>query len=320
MKKFLLLIILIAIGVLGFFAWYNNAKAAPNPSDKNPQFFVIKEGEGIRDIGYALKQAGLIKSSVAFFIYVKQNNLDNKIEAGDFRLSPSQNLDSVIQTLLHGTVDIWITIPEGLRAEEIASILKQKIPTYNSSWNKELDAQEGYLFPDTYLLPRNATVDQIISIMKNNFNKKYQQANQQTTVKLSENDAVILASIVQREAITQSDMRGVASVLENRLNIGMPLGSDVTLEYALGYQPDEKTWWKKDLTALDLQTTTPYNTRTNAGLPPTPISNPGLIALEAVLNPAQTNYLYYLSDKNGKLHFATTIQEHNANIRKYLGD
>jgi UPF0755 protein len=155
--------------------------------------------------------------------------------------------------------------------------------------------------------------------MEANFDKKYPEAEAVQTAKLSKRQAVILASIVQREAISQSDMQGVASVLENRLAIGMALGSDVTLEYALGYQKDTKTWWKEGLTVDDLALKSPYNTRLTVGLPPTPISNPGLVALKAVLAPPKTNYLYYLSDSDGKLHFAVDLSEHNANIKKYLG-
>lgn len=318
MKKLLILLFLILILFLGYNVWYSYARQAPDPNNNNKENFIIKKGEGVRDIGYVLKNKGLIKDSVAFFIYIKLHSLDSKIEAGNFTLSPSQDLESVIATILHGTNDFRVTFPEGLRAEEIAQILETQLPTYQSSWNKILDSNEGYLFPDTYIFSKDATINQIITTMRNNFKTKYAIASTNANINLSQKDTVILASIVQREAITPNDMRQVASVLENRLNISMPLGSDVTLEYALGYQPSEKTWWKKDLTALDLQVNSPYNTRLNAGLPPTPISNPGLIALEAVLNPAKTNYLYYLSDSNGKLHFATTLGRHNANIAKYL--
>lgn len=317
MKKLLILIILILLLYFGFQIWYINTIKAPDKTNKNQVFFVIKKNEGIRDIGYNLQQKNIIKSSIAFFIYIKLNNLDGKIEAGDFRLSPSQTLEENIKTLEHGTVDVWITIPEGLRAEEIADKLKI-IPTYSFIWNKILDVNEGYLFPDTYLFPKDATIKQIISIMRNNFNNKYALAEANQTINLPENQAVIIASIVQREAITQGDMRKVASVLENRLKINMPFQSDVTVEYALGYNSEIKSWWKPNLTNTDLKIDSPYNTYLNIGLPPTPISNPGLMALEAVLNPVKTNYLYYLSDSNGKLHFATTLNEHNANVAKYL--
>jgi UPF0755 protein len=108
-----------------------------------------------------------------------------------------------------------------------------------------------------------------------------------------------------------------SSVFINRLNIGMALEADPTVQYALGYQADTKTWWKKDLTVDDLLVKSPYNTRVNVGLPPGPISNPGLSAIKAALNPAKTDYLYFFADSKGHLHFATTLQGHNANIQKY---
>ncbi|MDE2588781.1 MAG: endolytic transglycosylase MltG, partial [Patescibacteria group bacterium] len=224
----------------------------------------------------------------------------------------------IAENLTHGTFDVWITIPEGKRATEIAEILSQKLSSYNSSFATVLATKEGYLFPDTYSFPTSVTLSQIMQTMEDNFNKKYAEAAKNKTVSLTQAQVVNLASIVEREAITPHDMQYVASVLENRLNIGMPLGSDVTLEYALGYQPAEHTWWKKDLTADDLTLNSPYNTRLNAGLPPTPISNPGLTALEAVLNPPQSDYLYYISDSKGVLHFAKTLEEHNTNVKKYI--
>lgn len=290
---------------------------AVDSANKKQEIFVIQKGQGIREISSKLKNEGLIKDPIVFFLLVKKLGLDGKIQAGDFRLSQAMNSTEIAQSLTHGTLDTWVTIPEGERSDEIADTLKKTLPNYNSNWRKLLDQNEGYLFPDTYLIARDSTIQMIIKQMRDNFDIKYATAAQNPTTTLSQNDAVILASIVQREAITESDMKYVASVLENRLNINMALGSDVTLEYALGYQPQEKTWWKKDLTVDDLSLDTPYNTRLNSGLPPTPICNPGLVALSAVFHPVKSDYLYYLSDKNGKLHFAKTLQQHNENIKKY---
>jgi UPF0755 protein len=223
----------------------------------------------------------------------------------------------VASGLTHGTLDIWTTIPEGLRADEIADLLKTKLPNYNESWRPILDANEGYLFPDTYLIPRDADVNTIATMMKNNFQTKYDSVKNTQTTALTETQTIIIASIIEREAIFATDRPLVASVLINRLTLGMPLGSDPTVMYPLGYQADTKTWWKKDLTVDDLVINSPYNTRKNAGLPPTAISNPGLSAIEAALAPSKTDYLYFFSDKQGHLHFATTIQGHNANIQKY---
>lgn len=318
MKKLRTLIIIIALCFLGFFIWWSLGKMPVNPQDKTQKTFVISSQENVRDIGYKLKQENLINNPVVFFLTVKELGLDGKIQAGNFHLSPSMNTEQIAEALTHGNTDIWVTIPEGKRATEIAEILASKLPQYNASWSNKLATQEGYLFPDTYSFPTNADVSLVMKTMEQNFMQKYALAKAQQTVSMPQSQAVILASIVEREAISQQDMRGVASVLENRLNLGMALGSDVTVEYALGYQPVAKTWWKKDLTVDDLAIDSPYNTRKFSGLPPTPISNPGLTALEAVLNPLQTDYLYYVSDATGKLHFAKTVDEHNANVAKYM--
>lgn len=139
------------------------------------------------------------------------------------------------------------------------------------------------------------------------------------TTNLSDFQTIILASIIEKETKFAEDRPLVASVFINRLNIGMALGSDPTVMYALGYDPVSKTYWKKDLTVNDLAINSPYNTRKNPGLPPGPISNPGLSSIEAALKPANTNYLYFFADKQGHLHFATTLQGHQANIQKYGG-
>lgn len=317
MKKLKILLIFIMLIIVGIFFWYQNGLQPVDKNNTSQQLFVVSQGSGLRAIASDLKQANLIKDPTVFFLEVKKLGLDGDIQAGDFRLSPSMTTDEIIKTMTHGTLDVWVTIPEGLRAEEVAAILQKKLPTYNSSWTATLKAHEGYLFPDTYLFPNDANINTVVQIMTNNFDKKWAIAKSQQTNSLSENDAVILASIVQREAITPHDMQYVASTLENRLAIGMALGSDVTVEYVLGYQPDTKTWWKQNLTAADLSVNSPYNTRLNAGLPPAPISSPGLTALEAVMNPPKSNYLYYVSDKNGVLHFAQTLQEHNANVARY---
>ena len=291
---------------------------AVDSSNKTPKIFVINKGEGVREIANNLKKDGLIRDPVVFFILAtKIKGLDKQIQAGDFRLNSSMSALDVATALTHGTLDIWTTVPEGLRAEEIANILKEKIPSYNPSWNLELDKNEGYLFPDTYLIPRDASVSLIISLMKNNFTAKYTSVENTKTTSLNEAQTIIVASIIEREAVFEEDRPLVASVIMNRLNIGMPLGNDPTIQYAVGYDAATKSWWKKDLTVDDLAINSPYNTRTNVGLPPTPISNPGISSIKAALAPTNTDYLYFYSDKKGHLHFATTLAGHEANIKKY---
>jgi UPF0755 protein len=317
MKRILTVIVLLAILSSGLLLWWKNGLLPVNVTNSTPQIFVVKNEEGVREIANNLKSAGLIRDPIVFFLYTRFEGLDKQIQAGDFRLNSTMSMTQVAAGLTHGTLDIWVTVPEGLRADEIADLLKVKIPSYNESWRSVLDANEGYLFPDTYLIPRDASVDMIVSLMRNNFDKKYASVENSRTTVLTEAQTIILASIIEREAMFQVDRPLVASVFVNRLNIGMALGSDPTVMYALGYQTDTKTWWKKDLTADDLLVNSPYNTRKNPGLPPGPISNPGLSSIQAALAPSKTDYLYFFADNKGHLHFATTIEGHNANIQKY---
>lgn len=320
MKRITILLIILIIAATIGFAWWTNGLSAVNPKDNTPIIFVVNKGEGVREIANNLKKQGLIKDPVVFFILAtKIDGIDKQIQAGDFRLNPSMSAQAIASNLTHGTLDIWVTIPEGLRADEIADILKAKAPSYKESWRVQLDNNEGYLFPDTYLIPREADVNLVISLLKNNFAEKFASVKNSKTSSLSDSDTIIIASIIEREAIFDEDRPIVASVIINRLNLGMPLQVDPSVAYALGYQTDTKTWWKKDLTFDDLKVNSPFNTYKNTGLPPTPISNPGLSAIKAALNPASTSYLYYYSDKMGHLHFASTLEGHNANIKKYGG-
>lgn len=317
MKKLtiLLIVILFVLGLV--FVWWDNGISAVNKKDDSKKVFVINKNETVREIGNSLRTNGLIKDPVAFFIYIKVFGKDKNIQAGDYRLSPSMDLKTIIDTLNHGTLDKWVTIPEGLRAEEIAEILKGNMENYEESWDNKLAENEGYLFPDTYLLPKDGDIDMIISIFKNNFDKKVEALGfDQAQAKFRR--AIITASLIEREAKYAEEMPFVSSVISNRLGVGMPLQIDATVQYVLGYQGSEKRWWKENLTANDLKIASPYNTYANPGLPPTPISNPGMLSLQAALNPADTNYIYYVSDQQGRLHFAKTLAEHNQNIKKYI--
>ena len=318
MKKLIVFILLAAVISIITFAWWTNGLKAADTKNTTPKIFVVKKGQGVREIANQLKQEGLISDPIVFFLNTRFIlHLDKQIQAGDFRLNPSMSATEVAQNLTHGMLDIWVTIPEGKRAEEIADELKEKIPSYQEAWRDTLVANEGYLFPDTYLIPRNADINLIVSLMKNNFEAKFESVKNNKSTALSDKEIITIASLVEREAKRDADRPMVASVIENRLSIEMPLQIDATVQYLLGYQPQNKTWWKKELTIDDLAINSPYNTYKVVGLPPTPISNPGLSAIEAALNPAKTDYLYYLSDKKGVNHYAKTLAEHNANIKKY---
>ena len=295
------------------FGYWTMGNVAVNPKDTSQKIFVISRGESIREIGNSLKKEGLIRDSVVFFIYLKLKNQDKNIQAGDYRLSPSMSLPKIVENLNHGILDIWVTIPEGLRAEEIAELYEKNLPSYDSSWRASLIANEGYLFPDTYLIPKDADVPMVISMMRNNFNKKIGE------IGLSPESPSIpklikIASLIEREAITDEEKPLISGIIKNRLDLGMGLDIDATLQYAKGKVGGK--WWSVP-TGDDRKIVSSYNTYLNPGLPPTPIANPGIEAIRAAANPQDTPYLYYIHAK-GKIYPARTIQEHNANVQKYL--
>lgn len=296
--------------------WWKNGLSAVNKNDNDPQIFIVERGQGIREIAKNLKDQGLIRDQIVLFLLTKKLGLDKKIEAGDYRFFKSMSASDIANGLTHGTLDIWITIPEGNRATEIAQLLEKRIPSYQDEWAEELEKKEGYLFPDTYLIPKDADISLIISIFKNNFNLKYKTLGNPKN-NLTKDEVVTIASIVEREAKFDRDRPLVASVILNRLNLGMKLDIDATLQYGLGFQEKEKRWWKKSLTENDKTFDSSYNTYLVNGLPPTPISNPGLSSLDATVNPATTNYLYYISDSKGNNHYAVSYYRHLDNIKKY---
>lgn len=317
MKRLSTLLIILIIFFVGILLWWNHGTAPVNKNDTSQKIFSVEKGLGVREIANKLKKDGLIRDPVAFFILVKELRLDGKIQAGDFRLSPSLSAEEIAKKLTFGTLDIWVTIPEGKRAEEVASLLKDKIPQYSDSWITTLKSYEGYLFPDTYLFPRNADINLIVTIMRNNFDKKYNSIQPNPKNILTKEQIVILASLIEREAKDNEDRPLISSVLHNRLALGMPLQVDATVQYAIGFQSDQNSWWKKDLTLDDLAVASAFNTYKNVGLPPEPIANPGLAALTAAMYPSSTDYLYYITDKSGVTHYAKTLKEQNANIAKY---
>lgn len=316
-KKLSLLIVIIILAAGGMLAWWLRGTLPVNANDQAKRNFVIEKGESVREIANRLKSEQLIRDPVLFFILVKRLGIDEKIQAGNFTLSPSMNALEIANALKVGTFDSQFVIPEGKRAQEIADILSRGLLSYQDNWRGELIQNEGYLFPDTYSFPKDATIDQVIQSMRDNFNKKYNSISPNNQSQLSKEQIIIIASLVEREAKHDVDRPLVASVILNRLQNGMPLQIDATVQYILGYQPVEKTWWKKDLTYEDLKINSPYNTYLKTGLPPGPIANPGKEALDAVINVPSTEYLFYISDSSGNNHYAKTNAEHEANKTKY---
>lgn len=317
MKKPAVVFLLAIVFFIGAFLWVDNGIKPVNKKEESFKIFVIQKGEAVREIGNNLKEQGFIRDPVVFFLYLKFIKSDKAIQAGDYRLAPSQSLGSIIETLQHGTLDRWITIKEGVRAEEIAMLLSDTgFVKYEDTWKQELKKEEGYLFPDTYLIPKDADIEQIISIIKNNFDSKIVSAGLATREDIA--DILILASLIEREAATDEEKPTISGALKNRLDSGIALQVDATVQYAKGYSLSKKIWWAP-ITSQDYKSVvSPYNTYLNPGLPPAPISNPGIVSIKAAANPSNTPYYYYLHDSKGKIHFAKTMDEHNRNIQKYL--
>lgn len=284
---------------------------------------VIERGETLRQITTKLSENGLIRSPNLFIVYVTLKGLSSQIEAGRYEIPPSLSLREVIEVLRHGSFDIKLTFLEGWRREEFLEYALKRLPVDSAGFTKEFMAEtqglEGYLFPDTYLVPQDISAEELVVILRDNFEKKYAEvAEAVVTRNISKEQAVILASLVERETKSAEEAAVIAGILLKRLNFGWTLDVDASVQYALGYQEKEGTWWKKELTLADLAVGGPYNTRRVQGLPPGPICNPGLMALKAVANPQASEYLYYLHDKDGNVHFAETLEEHNQNVAKYL--
>lgn len=299
--------------IIGGIVWWNNGSEAANPNDKTEKMFVVERGTGLSEIALNLRDQGIIKNKTVFALKARLEGVDKKIRAGDYKLSPSMNVSEILKVMSEAPLEIWITIPEGFRAEEIADLLQEQIPSYDKSWRQALIEKEGYLFPDTYLIPRDVTIETVLSVFENNFNNKIEEAGLQNRADLE--DLVIIASLIEREAFGEDEKPTIASVISNRLRQGMALDIDATLQYAKGKVGDK--WWTVP-TAADKNINSPYNTYKNPGLPPGPIGNPGISSIAAAANPESTNYFFYIHDSEGNVYFARTLEEHNVNISRYL--
>jgi UPF0755 protein len=314
----------------------NNDLNRPLSNDPTPQLFNVNPGESVSEIGRNLQQQGLVRDGDLFRLYVRYNSLDSTINAGVFTLRPNMNIPEIAQNLQRAlAIETQVTIPEGKRLEEVAELLQEQAginaddfmrlarrADYNYPFLKDLpegSSLEGYLFPDTYRLPQNPTAQDVLLKMLDNFGARVAPLlDQARAAGQSPHEVLTMASIVEREAVIAGERPMIASVYLNRQKIGMALQADPTTQYALGYQPDQKTWWKQGLTADDLKYADPsgYNTYVNPALPPGPIASPGLSSIEAVLTPAQSSYLFFVAscNKDGSHQFSTTFEEHQAKL------
>ena len=316
---FVILAVLTSLIILSF-----SVGSRPVSKERSEMGFVVRKGETVDSIGKNLEAKNLIRSAAVFKFTVMKLGIAQYIQAGSFVLSSSMSTSEIAKSLTSGRQDFWITVLEGWRREELAEALATSFEEVGIPFNKETfltitKGKEGMLFPDTYLLPLSISEEEVASLLINTFNKKVDEtiladiSNQGKTL----NQVLTLASLIEREARTDQSRKIVAGILQNRLDINMALQVDASLQYAKGYDPIQKDWWATPL-AIDKNIKSPYNTYAFPGLPPGPICSPSLSSIMAVIYPTPNDYLYYITDNNGNMHYAKTLETHNLNVNKYL--
>lgn len=260
-----------------------------------------------------LKKQGFIRSKTVFNSLVILKAGDGRIVSGEYLFSKPITFFDLIERLTTGDYGIdvkQIRIPEGVTILEMGRLLESSLSNFDKEAFYQLaEGKEGYLFPDTYLFPENLKAHQVLEILENTFKDKTKDLTKQSSISLEE--IVIMASIIEKEADAESKQE-VSNILWHRMSIDMPLQVDATFVYSIG----KGTF---DLHVDDLaDEDNLYNTYVRKGLPPTPISNPSLEALEAAANPESTDYLYFLTGRDGNMYYAETFEEHKLNKQKYL--
>ena len=289
-----------------------------------PIYFTVRPGMSVSEIGRELYERGVIDSETKFWWMAKLNGFENKVKSGTFALETGMSPRDALETLVYGnTVTIRFTIPEGFGVREIATRLEDEglvkaqdfitlATTYRpypyvAKHENVRYAAEGFLFPDTYEINGEFDAARIIEMMAENFDRRLtkEMRARAKEMDLSIYELVTLASLVEKEAYHEEDRPIIAQIFLKRLRVGMPLQADPTVQYLLDAP-------KEDLLYRDTEIESPYNTYQNVGLPPGPIASPGTASLMAVLHPADTNYLYFVADRNGNNYYATNYADHLA--------
>jgi UPF0755 protein len=350
MKSVLIGVSIAAIAVAG---WVIYASPGSVPSTgvslglstrEGPVYIVVQEGDTAADIGERLEAAEIIDSATSFERLATIIGAESRLSAGEYEfLEATSVLDAVTRMRDGLTSARVVTVREGLRLEEVAKLLEDRgvvnandflaaangIATSGSNIDADLLASrpraatlEGYLYPATYSFPRSSDATQVVLTMIDSLATRLtpELRAEATAQDLSIHQVLILASIVEREAVLPEERELIASVYLNRIEEGMPLQADPTVQYALTQRPGsvvEFGYWKRALTLQDLQYDSTYNTYVKSGLPPGPIANPGIDSITAVIRPAQTNYLFFVATGNGGHAFAETYDEHLRNVDRY---
>lgn len=263
-------------------------------------------------VAQKLREQGLVKSELAADLFLTKE----KYPAGGYEIGPGANIWQTAKTMASGPQLLWVIVPPGWRKEQLAQKLQNKFGWGEQDLNDFLSFPEGEYFPDTYLVPRDESGKQVGQRMINNFNEKFAPYTAKfLTANIKNDTALKIASLLERES-GGDDMPIISGIIWNRLLKGMQLKIDATVQYAKGKVQDQ--WWSRVSVANYSSVDSPYNTYLHSGLPPGPIASSGISAWEAVLNPAQTDCLYYLHDRFGQIHCGVTYDEHLANVEKFL--
>ena len=318
MKKYLISIIIILIVAVSFWLVFLPREFF---SEKEVQFSV-KKGEGSKDIAQNLENEGLIWWSLIFRLQVLAVGVSEKLQAGEYLLSPLMNIPEITEKFVKGeTIKVNITIPEGFTVRQIEERLGLKLP------GKSL---EGFLFPDTYQFSLNVSGEEVVKRMRDNFEKKITPELREEIERQEKSifEIVTMASLIEKEVGTPEDKKLVSGILWKRLEINMPLQVDATIAYILECEEDKSSSlpvagardfdeMRREIT-LRKDIDSPYNTYKYPGLPLGPISNPGLESIKAAIYPEDSDYWYYLSTPEGETIFSKTLEEHNTAKAEYL--
>jgi UPF0755 protein len=281
-----------------------------------------------------LHEEDLIKSPLAFKIYVQVSGKSRSINAGEFRLSRNMDLAEIVEALGKGPLELWVTVPEGLRREEIIGKFVEglemgnnRAQAFGNNFLIASEGKEGYLFPDTYLFPRDVSAETVVNKMMETLNAKIDKdmQNKINGSLYTLNEYMTMASIIEREAVTDEERPIISGILWKRLETdGWLIQADATLQYEVGtnncrgIELNCEDWWPI-LTLDDFDIISAYNSYAVDDLPPTPIASPGLSSIKASIYPEDSDYWFYIHDTEGNIHYSKDIEGHNANIRTYLG-
>jgi UPF0755 protein len=306
-------------------SWYAVFRDRSYPSTQTQ--VIVQQGETFDEIARKLAANGVVGNILTFRTLARLRGQDTAVRAGEYRLPAHQTQDEILHALVSGSaqVAVWVTIPEGFTAAQIAMRLQEAgagsarefLQNFMRSTlvvdGTRTKSLEGFLFPNTYLVPLGETPQRIAELFTEEFFSQLppDAADRARVLHVTVPQAVTVASMVEREAKADVDRPKIAAVIYNRLRLKMPLQVDATIEYALPAH-------KSQLSSRDLQIDSPYNSYAHAGLPPTPIANPGRPSLEAALHPSKSDDLYYVYCGNGRHVFAKTLAEHNANVARCL--